>query len=149
LLSNYLNYTKKLIPDEPVIHIDDSDVIKPQGHKFESLSRVRDGSASTSSKNVYDKGYHVTEACAMTRDEHPVSIFSQLHSSKEKDFKSKRENSILKAKIIEVAAPLKERVYFLYYRIAKGISGILTYASGESDFAIGRNTQDIDSYALR
>src|SRR5699024_8557966 len=28
LLSNYLNYTRKLIPDDPVIHIDDSDVVK-------------------------------------------------------------------------------------------------------------------------
>ncbi|NLJ78770.1 MAG: transposase, partial [Tissierellia bacterium] len=34
----------------------------------------------------------------------------------------------LKAKIIEVANPLKQKVHFLYYRIAKGISGILSYA---------------------
>ncbi len=88
LLSNYLNYTKGLIPDEPVIHIDDSDVVKPHGYKFECLARVRDGSVSTSSKNVYDKGYHVTEACVMTRNGHPVSIFSELHSPKEKNFKS-------------------------------------------------------------
>ncbi len=88
LLSNYLNYMTRWIPTEPVIHIDDSDIIKPEGYKFESLGVVRDGSASTSNKSVYQKGYHVTEACAMTSNGHPVSIFSEIHSSKEKNFKS-------------------------------------------------------------
>src|SRR5690554_1832145 len=88
LLSNYLKNTIKWIPKEPVIHIDDSDVVKPEGYKFESLGIVRDGSASTSTKNIYKKGYHVTEACAMTSNGHPVSIFSEIHSSKEKNFKS-------------------------------------------------------------
>ena len=39
-------------------------------------------------KNVYKKGYHVTEACVLTTSNHPVSIFSQIHSSQEKDYKS-------------------------------------------------------------
>ena len=39
-------------------------------------------------KNVYKKGYHVTEACVLTAHKHPVSIFSRLHSSAEKDYKS-------------------------------------------------------------
>ena len=49
---SYLQMLKKWIPSEPVIHIDDSDVVKPDGYKFESLGIVRDGSESTSSKNV-------------------------------------------------------------------------------------------------
>lgn len=69
-------------------HIDDSDVVKPDGYKFESLGIVRDGSQSTSTKNVYKKGYHVTESCVLTSDNHPVSIFSKIHSSHEKDYKS-------------------------------------------------------------
>lgn len=84
----YLQQVKKWIPSEPVIYIDDSDVVKPDGYKFESLGIVRDGSASTSTKNVYKKGYHVTEACVLTSGNHPVSIFSKLHSSCEKDYKS-------------------------------------------------------------
>ena len=60
--SSYLQQIKKWIPEGPVIHIDDSDVVKPDGYKFESLGIVRDGSESTSTKNVYKKGYHVTEA---------------------------------------------------------------------------------------
>ena len=85
---SYLQIVKKWIPSEPVIHIDDSDVVKPDGYKFESLGIVRDGSESSSAKNVYQKGYHVTEACVLTTSNHPVSIFSRIHSSSEKDYKS-------------------------------------------------------------
>ena len=85
-VSSYLQQLKKWIPKEPVIHIDDSDVVKPDGYKFESLGIVRDGSQSSSTKNVYKKGYHVTEACALTYNNHPVSIFSKIHSSHEKNY---------------------------------------------------------------
>lgn len=88
LVSDYLDHIKNWVPKEPVIHIDDSDVVKPEGHKFEALGIVRDGSESSSSKNVYKKGYHVTEACVMSKNKHPVSIFSRVHSSKEKNYKS-------------------------------------------------------------
>ena len=87
-LSAYLFAIRKWIPDEPVIHIDDSDIVKPDGYKFEALGIVRDGSKSTDTKNIYEKGYHVTEACVMTQSRHPVSIFSEIHSSKEKSFTS-------------------------------------------------------------
>lgn len=87
-LRSYLNVVRKWVPDEPVVHIDDSDIAKPDGYHFESLGLVRDGSKSTDTKSVYQKGYHVTEACLLTNNNHPVSIFSKIHSSKEKDFTS-------------------------------------------------------------
>ena len=87
-LNSYLSVIRKWIPGEPVIHIDDSDIVKPDGYKFEALGIVRDGSKSTDTKNVYVKGYHVTEACVLTKSNHPVSIFSEIHSSKEKSFTS-------------------------------------------------------------
>ena len=87
-VASYLHTIKKWVPDEPVIHFDDSDVVKPDGYKFEALGIVRDGSESTSTKNVYKKGYHVTEACVLTSSNHPVSIFSRIHSSSERDYKS-------------------------------------------------------------
>ena len=87
-LKSYLAAVRRWVPEEPIIHIDDSDVVKPDSHKFEALGLVRDGSKSTDTKNVYEKGYHVTEACVLTNNNHPVSIFSQIHSSKEKDFTS-------------------------------------------------------------
>lgn len=86
--ASYLREVKKWVSKDPIIHIDDSDVVKPDGYKFESLGIVRDGSESTLSKNVYKKGYHITEACVLTNSNHPVSIFSRIHSSSEKDYKS-------------------------------------------------------------
>ena len=85
---SYLSTILKWVPNEPVIHIDDSDVIKPDGCKFEALGIVRDGSKSSATKSVYQKGYHVTEACVLTSNHHPVSIFSKVHSSMEKNFTS-------------------------------------------------------------
>lgn len=87
-IRSYLAQIKKWCPKQPIIHIDDSDVVKPDGHKFESLGKVRDGSKSTPTKNVYEKGYHVTEATVLTNNGHPVSFFSKIHSPAEKGFVS-------------------------------------------------------------
>lgn len=40
----------------------------------------------------------------------------------------KSVTNALKVSIIQTADPIKEKVYFSYYRLAKGISGILSYA---------------------
>ena len=88
VLWSYLAQVKKWCPEHPVVHIDDSDVVKSDGYKFESLGWVRDGSESTATKNIYKKGYHVTEATVLTNSNHPVSIFSEIHSSEEKNFTS-------------------------------------------------------------
>ncbi len=87
-LATYLSQVKKWCPEHPLVHIDDSDVVKPDACSFESLGWVRDGSESSSSKNVYKKGYHVTESTVLTTNNHPVSIFSKVHSSEEKGFTS-------------------------------------------------------------
>ena len=84
----YLNYVRKMVPSEPVVHIDDSDVIKPDGYHFEALGTVRDGSKSTTKNCVYAKGYYVIEACVLTDSNHPASIYSRIHSSHEKEFTS-------------------------------------------------------------
>ena len=87
-LFSYLSMVRSWAPSAPVIHVDDSDVVKPDGYKFEALGMVRDGSKSSSSKTVYTKGYHVTEACVMTTEGNPVSIFSKIHSSAETSYTS-------------------------------------------------------------
>ena len=97
------------MPAAPVIHIDDSDVVKQDGYKFESLGIVRDGSESTSTKNVYKKGYHVTEACVLTTSNHPVSIFSKIHSSAEKGYKSA---NVITFEAMEHGAALFKRATF-------------------------------------
>lgn len=87
-MAAYLNDVRKMVPSEPVVHIDDSDVIKPDGYHFEALGTVRDGSKSTTKKCVYAKGYYITEACVLTDSNHPASIYSRIHSSHEKGFTS-------------------------------------------------------------
>ena len=87
-LHSYLHTVHKWVPNEPVIHIDDSDIVKPNGYKFEAIGIVRDGSKSSNTKSVTEKGYHVTEACVLTKSNHPVSIYSRVHSSREKGFTS-------------------------------------------------------------
>ena len=37
-LRAYLTHIKKWCPDDPVIHIDDGDVVKPDGYKLKSLA---------------------------------------------------------------------------------------------------------------
>lgn len=86
--AKYLRVIRDWIPDEPVVLVDDSDVVKPEGKKFEALGVVRDGSESTEKKSVFKKGYHVTEAVTLTNRRQPVSIFSRIHSSMEKDYVS-------------------------------------------------------------
>ena len=51
----YLQQVRKMVPSEPVIHIDDSDMTKPVGYKFEALGIVRDGSQSTATKKCLQK----------------------------------------------------------------------------------------------
>jgi len=88
---NYLREMVKLLPPDPVIFVDDSDVTKPHGKKFEGLCLVRDGS-ETNEKARYKKGYHVAEVTAMTASSRqPVSLFSRIYSSKTDDFISANE----------------------------------------------------------
>ena len=42
IVRNYLRLIKQMTPSEPTVHIDDSDVIKPDAYHFEALGYVRD-----------------------------------------------------------------------------------------------------------
>ena len=81
---NYCNLAMDSLGENPVFLIDDSDIIKPLGEKFEDLGIVRDGSSRNKS---YEKGYHHTEIVGLTKNKkQPVSLFSKIHSSTQKDF---------------------------------------------------------------
>ena len=56
IFSNYCNLAFDALGNEPVFLVDDSDVTKPLGNKFEALGIVRDGSSRDKS---YEKGYHL------------------------------------------------------------------------------------------
>lgn len=84
--TNYRNLAMDTLGDNPVFLIDDSDIIKPLGKKFEDLGIVRDGSSLNKS---YEKGYHVTEIVGLTENmRQPISLFSKIHSSISKDYVS-------------------------------------------------------------
>ncbi len=83
---NYCNLAMDSLGENPVFLIDDSDIIKPLGEKFEDLGIVRDGSSRNKS---YKKGYHHTEIVGLTQNKkQPISLFSKIHSSTQKDFVS-------------------------------------------------------------
>ena len=86
IMDNYMELMAQQLGDSPVILVGDSDGIKPYGKKFESMEMVRDGS---SKQKTYEKGYMVTEMVGLTQKQNqPVSLFSHMHSSVEKDYKS-------------------------------------------------------------
>jgi len=85
---NYLNVAMNFLPKDVVVHIDDSDVVKPRGKAFEGIDRVRDGSKSTQTKSVMGNGYYVTEATALTYSNHPVSVFSEVWSTQSPEYTS-------------------------------------------------------------
>ena len=109
------HYTQKMVQalgKNPVIMVDDSDVIKPHGQAFESLGRVLDGS---SRDNKMEKGYHVTEIVGLTAQKHqPVSLFSRIHSSREKRYKS--TNDILFQGLHHVISHLEKKATFVFDR---------------------------------
>lgn len=114
--SVYKNYQtqmlKSLNMDDPVILVDDSDVIKPYGNKFDSLGFVRDGS---SRKNSCEKGYKVTEMVALTQNKNqPISLFSRIHSAKEKEYKS--TNTVTFEGLTSVINTINTRGTFIFDR---------------------------------
>ena len=61
-------------------------IFKNIDEKFEDLGIVRDGSSRNKS---YEKGYHHTEIVGLTKNKkQPISLFSKIHSSTQKDFVS-------------------------------------------------------------
>lgn len=102
---NYTNLVMDALGDTPIFLVDDSDIVKPLGEKFENLGIVRDGS---SRKKSYEKGYHHTEIVGLTKDmKQPISIFSKIHSSTQKEFIS--NNRITYEGLDKVVSLLDER----------------------------------------
>ena len=102
---NYCNLVMDSFGDNPVFLIDDSDIIKPTGQKFEDLGMVRDGS---SKNKTYEKGYHHTEIVGLTKEmKQPISVFSKIHSTASKDYIS--TNAVTFEGLNKVTGMLEER----------------------------------------
>lgn len=75
---HYLQLVLNSLGKAPVFLVDDSDIIKPLGSKFEALGKVRDGS---SRRKSFEKGYYLTEIVGITKlQKQPISVFSKIHS---------------------------------------------------------------------
>ena len=102
---NYCNLVMEALGANPVFLVDDSDIVKPKGEKFEDLGIVRDGSDE---KKSYKKGYHVTEIVGVTQTKkQPISMFSKVHSSTSKDYVS--ANAITIEGLDKIVKMLNER----------------------------------------
>lgn len=112
---NYCNLVMDSLGDTPVFIIDDSDIVKPLGEKFEALGTVRDGSSKN--KN-YEKGYHLTEIVGLTKNfKQPISIFSQIYSSSQEEYVS--DNTPLfegMNKVIDLLNVRKKKGIFVHDR---------------------------------
>jgi hypothetical protein len=108
----YLQTMKSMLPEEPLAFVDDSDIIKPCGRKFESLGLVRDGSAKGL---TIEKGYHVTEIATLTKNgKQPISLYSLIHSSVEKNYIS--ANDITYRALEQITTVLGERATYVFDR---------------------------------
>ena len=85
------------------------------------------------SKNVYKKGYHVTEATVLTNSNHPVSIFSEIHYLSEKNFTSINDITF---SAMERAAALFEKATFVMDRGYDDNKMFLKLDSMEQDYII-------------
>ena len=102
---NYIQLAMDNLRENPVFIVDDSDVTKPLGSKFEDLGIVRDGSSINKS---YEKGYHVTEIVGLTKNmKQPISLYTKIHSSTQKDFIS--ANDVTLEGIEKVVKELNKR----------------------------------------
>lgn len=81
---NYLNTLQSAIPENPLVIVDESDIVKPNANQMEHLALVRDGS-----KNVLEKGYStINFSMASPKTKHPLPLYNHLYSSQEKGFQS-------------------------------------------------------------
>lgn len=102
--TNFINLCLTYMNKEDLTFIvDDSDIAKPYGNKFESISRVKDGSSLT---NEYVKGYLLTSVVGLTKNyKHPICLYSKVHNGTEKDYKS--TNHITNEAITKVLTNIK------------------------------------------
>jgi len=82
LIWSYHRLIKDEINDKTIFCIDNTDITKPYGIKFEHLCKVRDGSNG----NI-EKGYEIANIVALTeKHKQPIPIYSNVFSYAEPDY---------------------------------------------------------------
>ncbi len=112
--TEHISYVKKKISgDNPICLLDDTDITKRHGRKFEDLDIVIDAS---NDKKEKVKVYHVCEAVMLTQDmKHPISVYSKIYSCKSDGFISK--NNYTLESIYKAASLSKNPVTFVADRL--------------------------------
>lgn len=102
---NYYKQVVKTLPNEPLVLLDDTEIVKLHGKKFEDLCMVRDASAV---KETIAPGYYVCEATVVTeKEKQPISLFSHIYSTNSKGFISKNDETLKSIKAIKQVLPQK------------------------------------------
>ena len=83
IADNYMNKVVKKCRKDSVLIIDEGDIIKPYGTKFEGLCRVRDGSTGK-----IEKGLPTVGVIALTDDKLPLPVYENIFSYTGDEFES-------------------------------------------------------------
>ena len=84
LMSNYIQMVKPYINNRHLYFVDRGDIVKKDNTKFENKGFVLDGSDSHNVK----QGYQINEIATIDNDNQPISLVSELRSSKDNDYNS-------------------------------------------------------------
>ena len=84
LMSNYIQMVKPYINNRHLYFVDRGDIVKKDNTKFENKGFVLDGSDSHNVK----QGYQINEIATIDNDNQPISLESELRSSKDNDYNS-------------------------------------------------------------
>jgi len=84
LMSNYIQMVKPYINNRHLYFVDRGDIVKDDNTKFENKGFVLDGSDSHNVK----QGYQINEIATIDNDNQPISLVSELRSSKDNDYNS-------------------------------------------------------------
>lgn len=83
---NYYKFVREVIPENPIVNFDNTDITKPYGKKFEYLDIVIDASDAKKEKKP---GYPVVNAVVLGKNKkQPIPVYSKIVSTKDPKFKS-------------------------------------------------------------
>lgn len=83
---NYFKFVRGIIPENPVVNFDNSDITKPYSTKLEYLDTVIDASDPKKEKKP---GYPVVNAVVLGKNKkQPIPIYSKIISTKDPEFRS-------------------------------------------------------------
>lgn len=113
IMDNFRSAIENYIPDEPLVNLDNSEIVKRYARKLEDLDMVLD--ASSVKSGDIQPGYHICEGSVVTKEEsQPLSLYTKVSSTKSDGFKSMNDE-MLKC-IRSIKKFLKRRCTFVMDR---------------------------------